>query len=236
MSNETIFDQGTPPDQGAVDNQQPALTIPTEVVDFVGEGKKYSSVEDALKSVPHAQKHIQTLEAELAQLKEEVTKRKTAEELLDEIKSGIHTSEITPQPVGLDKNELAQVVNQTIEMREAQRTAKQNADSVVTKFKDKFGDTAEQAYVTLAKESGLSVQQLNNLAATSPSAVLRLAGLVSGEPAMAAKTTSSVNTEAFSNNKQTEQRSARVKQGATTRDLVEAWKIAGEKVKANLTT
>jgi hypothetical protein len=236
VSNETIFDQGTPPDQGATDNQQPEVTIPTEVADFVGDGKKYSSVEDALKSVPHAQKHIQTLESELAQLKEEVAKRRTAEELLDEIKSGIRTSEITPQPVGLDKNELAQVVNQTIEMREAQRTAKQNADSVVAKFKDKFGDTAEQAYVTLAKESGLSVQQLNNLAATSPSAVLRLAGLVNGEPAVAAKTTSSVNTEAFSGNKQTEQRSARVKQGATTKDLVEAWRAAGEKVKANLTT
>ncbi len=28
--------------------------------DGIGDGKKYNSVEDALKSVPHAQKHIQT--------------------------------------------------------------------------------------------------------------------------------------------------------------------------------
>ena len=71
------------------DNSAPQFQIPTEAVELVGEGKKYSSVEDALKSVPHAQKHIQTLESELATLKEELSKRKTTEELLDEIKSGI---------------------------------------------------------------------------------------------------------------------------------------------------
>ena len=43
------------------DNQQPVFQIPTEAAELVGDGKKYSSVEDALKSVPHAQKHIQTL-------------------------------------------------------------------------------------------------------------------------------------------------------------------------------
>ncbi len=71
------------------DNQQPQFQIPTEAADFVGDGKKYNSVEDALKSVPHAQKHIQTLESELAAAREELAKRRTTEELLDEIKSGI---------------------------------------------------------------------------------------------------------------------------------------------------
>ena len=70
-------------------NQQPVFQIPTEAAELVGDGKKYQSVEDALKSVPHAQKHIQTLESELASVKEELTKRRTTEELLDEIKSGV---------------------------------------------------------------------------------------------------------------------------------------------------
>ncbi len=39
-------------------NQQPVFQIPTEAAELVGDGKKYQSVEDALKSVPHAQKHI----------------------------------------------------------------------------------------------------------------------------------------------------------------------------------
>ena len=58
MSEETIFDQSTNEDQN-IDTSITNSQLPTEVLDFVGDGKKYSSVEDALKSVPHAQKHIQ---------------------------------------------------------------------------------------------------------------------------------------------------------------------------------
>lgn len=235
MSTETIFDLGSTTISSQQDNQIPQTSLPTEVVEFVGEGKKYGTVEEALKSVPHAQKHIQSLEAELAQLKEQVTKQKTTEELLDELKSGLNTNEATTTTVGLDKDELTNLVNQTLAQREAQQTSKQNASSVASKFREKFGDAAEQAYITLAQESGLSVQQLNNLAATSPSAVLRLAGLSAGGSGMAGKSSSSVNTEALSNTA-VEEKSARVKQGATTKDLVNAWKIAGEKVKANLST
>ena len=84
------------------DSQEPLFQIPTEAAELVGDGKKYSSVEDALKSVPHAQKHIQTLESELATLKEELMKRRTTEELLDEIKSGVQPKE-NPQGVEFDQ-------------------------------------------------------------------------------------------------------------------------------------
>src|SRR4030043_1329496 len=66
----------------------PALNIPTEIAELVGEGKKYKSVEDALKSVPHAQQHIQTLEEENARIKAELVARRTTEEILEEIRSG----------------------------------------------------------------------------------------------------------------------------------------------------
>ena len=55
------------------DTTPKAFEIPTEVQELVGEGKKYQSPEDALKSVPHAQQHIQTLESELAEIKEELS-------------------------------------------------------------------------------------------------------------------------------------------------------------------
>src|SRR6056300_1950642 len=97
------------------DTSTPKFEIPTEAQDFVGEGKKYKSAEDALRSVPHAQEHIKTLEDEMAQLKEELTKRKTAAELLDEMKSGIQPTEETPHGVEFDQDRLMQLVNQTIE-------------------------------------------------------------------------------------------------------------------------
>lgn len=210
------------------DSPAKAFEIPTEAQEFVGEGKKYKSAEDALKSVPHAQEHIRTLETELAQVKEELTKRRTAEELLDEIKSGSQ-QENTTQQAELDTDSLEQLVNQTLTKREQQATAKQNASSVANKFTEKFGDSAETSYQQIAKENGMTVQQLNNLAATSPNAVLRLAGL-DGKPATSvAKPTGTVNTQALQGNPS--ELSARVPRGASTKDLVKAWKAAGEKIK-----
>lgn len=215
-----------------VDSPSKAFEIPTEAQEFVGEGKKYKSAEDALKSVPHAQQHIQTLEAELAEVKEELAKRRTTQELIDELKSD-RQEEPTAQQPEVDTDSLEQLVQATLDRREQQRSAKQNADSVASKFTDAFGDAAEQSYNQLAKENGMTIQQLNNLAASSPSAVLRLAGL-DGKPATnVAKTSSSVNTEALKGTPNAEL-SAKVPQGASTKDLVKAWRAAGEKVKSQL--
>ena len=70
---ETIFDGATTPTEPVVPEVTPTNTIPQELVDLVGENKKYKTVEDALKSVAPAQAHISKLEAELAQLKEQIT-------------------------------------------------------------------------------------------------------------------------------------------------------------------
>ena len=54
------------------DTQAKPFEIPTEAQALVGEGKKYASAEEALRSVPHAQQHIKTLEEEMAQLKRDL--------------------------------------------------------------------------------------------------------------------------------------------------------------------
>ena len=215
------------------DNQQPVFQIPTEAAELVGDGKKYSSVEDALKSVPHAQKHIQTLESELAAAREELAKRKTAEELLDEIKSGIQP-QATPAGSEFDQDKLLQLVDQTLEQKERQRAAKTNAESVANKFTEKFGDKAEEAFLTIAKEAGLTVQQLNSLAMNSPKVVLKLAGFGDSADKPPAHSSGSLNTQSLGNKPQ--ELSARVPKGASTKDMVSAWKAAGEKVKQNLNT
>jgi hypothetical protein len=201
--------------------------IPTEAQDFVGEGKKYKSPEDALKSVPHAQEHISTLEAELAEVKEELTRRKTAQELLDEIKSGTQ-QEATASEVNHD--DIEQLINSTIENRENAKNAKSNASSVADKFTAQYGAEAQTAYNQIAKEAGLTVQQLNNLAATSPNAVLKLSGL-SGQVATPSSSSGTINTQSL-NASPEETSSARVPRGASTKDLVKAWAAAGKKVKS----
>ena len=212
------------------DTQAKPFEIPTEAQELVGEGKKYASAEEALRSVPHAQEHIKTLEAEMAELKAELSKRQTTQELLDEIKSGVQPVEKTTQEVGLNQDNIMELVNQTLKQNEAKRTAQQNANSVASKFTEQYGSEAETAYNTLAKELNLTTSQLNDLATKSPNVVLRLAGFNSPTTNVS-KTSSSVNTEALAKNKPQAEVSARVPRGASTKDLVSAWKAAGEKIK-----
>jgi len=214
------------------DAQMKLFEIPTEAQELVGEGKKYASAEDALRSVPHAQKHIQTLEAEMAELKEELSKRKTTQELLDELKSETRQPvENTTQEAGLNEDAIMSLVNQTLQRNEQTKTAKANADSVAKSFQSKYGSEAETVYNKLAGELGMSTQQLNSLATSSPSVVLRLAGLTDSAPANVAKSSGSVNTESLAQTKPTGEISARVGKGKSTKDLVAAWRAAGEKIK-----
>ena len=213
------------------DTQTKPFEIPTEAQDLVGEGKKYSSAEEALRSVPHAQEHIKTLEAEMAQLKEELTTRKTTQELLDEIKSGVKPAENTTQEVGLNQDNVMELVNQTLKQNEQKKVAETNASQVANSFNEKYGANAESVYNSLAKDLNLTPQKLNELAATSPNLVLRLADLEPSVQTSVSRPTSSVNTEALAANKPKAEVSAKVPRGASTKDLVNAWRAAGEKVK-----
>jgi len=213
------------------DTQAKPFEIPTEAQALVGEGKKYSNAEEALRSVPHAQQHIKTLEEEMAQLKEELSKRKTTQELLDEIKSGVKPVENTTQEGRLNQDSIMELVNNTLKQNEQKKQAQANASQVASKFSERYGSNAEAVYNGLAKDLNLTPQKLNELAATSPNLVLRLADLEPSVQTNVPKTSGSVNTEALAVNKPRAELSAKVPKGASTKDLVNAWKAAGEKVK-----
>ena len=218
MTEETIFDQV---DQPVEENS----TVPAEIAEFVGEGKKYGSIEDALKSVPHAQTHIQKLEQEMQAMREELTKRKTTEELLDELKAtGLPEK---TSPASFDADSLAKIVEGVLSQKEQQKVSQQNIASVVDVFNTQFGEKGPEMYKKVAEESGLPLAALNNLAAKSPAAVLKLAGLsvVSQAPG---KTSSSVNTEAFSSHKPSSNAIKIKPVGSSTKELIAAWKAAGE--------
>ena len=210
------------------DTQPKTFEIPTEAQELVGEGKKYQSPEDALKSVPHAQKHIGTLESELASVREELTKRQTTQELIDELKSGVQTPAQTVQSGELNQDNVMDLVNQTIATREANARAESNAKSVAAKFTAQYGDKAEDTYNSIAKELNLSVKQLNELAATSPTVVLKAAGL-SAAKAPVASSSGDINTEALSQQAKPTELSAKV-EGGSTKDLLAAWGRAKAKI------
>lgn len=224
MTEATIFEGATTPNVTPITQS----IVPTEAADFVGEGKKYSSVEDALKSVPHAQKHIQTLEQEMAQLKEELNQRRTTEELLEEIKSGIPKGDTTPK-AEFNPDTVAKIAEGVIKQHEQKRIGDANVNKVVGVFREKFAENAEAIYNKVATDAGLPIAVLNQLAATSPEAVLRLAGITTKEESIPAKTTSSFNTQALPKSSNADTISARVT-GRGTKDVVDAWRRAGQKI------
>ena len=225
MSDESIF--STDPVEPVVQNPPTGISLPQEVAELVGEGKKYKSAEDALKSIPHAQSHISKLEEEMAQMREELAKRKAAEELLEEFKANGFKQE--PTTVKSEPVDIESVVAKVLSQKEQQALAQSNQKQVVQAFDGKYGEKGEEMYIKLAEDAGMSVAELNLLAARSPKALFKLAGFEQKE-SIPSKTQSSVNTEGFQSTSSTNL-SAKVPKGATTKDVVQAWRNAGEKVK-----
>lgn len=232
MTETTIFGEGHQPEAPAAPVVPQTPVLPPEVVEFVGEGKKYKSVEDALKSVPHAQNHIQTLEQKLAEVQAELEKRRTAEELLQDIKQGVTQPGNTNPKVDLSQDVVSEIVRNVIHQEKEQEKQNNNIGSVVNSFISAFGDRekAQVEYEKLALENNLSVGQLNNLAAVSPDVVLKLAGIKKSSTAPLGKTEGSINSQALNINPPDNKLSCFVGNTSNSKSVMEAWNNAKQMV------
>lgn len=199
---DTVFDKGDNPTNESVtadnseQNNQPSLTLPDGVEELIGEGKKYKSLEDALKSIPHAQTHISSLEREMAELREDLAKRLSAEEVLKKIQERDKAPEKENTTPTLDTDTLKNLVKDTYKEMTAEEKARANVLKVDGKMKEVYGDKAREIIATKAEELGVTVDFLASTAATSPQGFFKLVGL---EDKKAAPTNTerhgSVNTE-----------------------------------------
>lgn len=175
---ENIFNQSA--DQ-APETVQPVVqepVVPPELAEFVGAGKKYASVAEVYKAFPHAQKHISTLEDENKQLKEELTRRQAAEEVLNAIQQRMETpSQTQEQPPVNSLQDIQALVRQELERDKAASISMANQHEVVNKFTQLYGDKAQSQFENLARDLNVPITYLNNLAATSPKALYKLAGI-----------------------------------------------------------
>lgn len=133
--------------------------------------QKYATVEEALGSVTHAQKHITDLSNQIKELEQKATESNNIDDVLARIQSQ-QAAEGTPPKQELDETKLAQLVDAQLTQRDKQQVQKANHDSVVNSLKTMFGDKAEEVYVSKATELGTDVATLNTLAGASPKAVL----------------------------------------------------------------
>lgn len=196
MTDSTIFNTNsgdTPPQNmntnSGVQNDQttpPFADLLGQIKNDRGE-QKYKTTEEALKALQHAQNFIPQLtqeksamEQELQNLRNEVAKLKAVESVVEKLTATQNNSVPTnTQPV-LDEQKIAELVTRTLSARDVEATQKANVSSVVSALQGKFGQEAEKTFYTKAQELGMSAAQMNQLAATSPQAVLQLFGVQGG--------------------------------------------------------
>lgn len=190
--------------------------------------QKYSDVATALGSIPHANAHIQQLELEMSGLKEELIKRKSAEEVLAAFESKAPEAVATTTEPQVDYAAIAQLVNTQLDARQTKGVQVQNLQSVTDAFGALYGEKAEQVFYDTAKGLGLNTEQINSLAATSPQAALKLLGVDEKGEVAPTKTTNGVNMQAYGTSNEPQKPSAHVPFGASTKTMVDAWRAAGQ--------
>lgn len=222
-------EQGT--DQSSSTNES-VFQVPSSAQDYVGEGKKYDSVEKALESIPNAQSHIQKLESEMAELRAKLETQSTIE---DTLKKFTEDQKDTGQPASqpIDLNAIDKLLEDKLMARTQQQVASKNVEEVIDTLTSQFGDVkaAEQEFVKKADELGVDVSVLNDLAAKSPKAVYNLFNGSVKQPSQS-MSTPSVNSEAFisANNVNKPTEIPKIMHGASTQDMVAAFKAAAATV------
>lgn len=193
---------------------------------------KYKSVEDALVGLKHAQEYIPQIkskateaEQEMQRLKDEVERLKSLENTVLELTQKRENASTNGS--SLSEEDIAKLVENTLSRKQQAEVQTNNINSVVQAVTSRYGADSEKVFYTKAQELGLSIEEMNALAARTPKAVLTLLGVsetAAPKQANVSPTTGSVNTSAFQPNPETflGRETTRVTIGATSDDLRQA--------------
>lgn len=224
---DSIFDTGNP-DPGNSGEPPKLPGLPDNLKDLVGEGKKYASVEKALEALPHAQAHIERLEQEAKELRENVTRGVSAEEVMRTVQDLLKAERGQTPAATMDEAGIAGMLDRVVSERERKQAESANRNSVDVAMKGKFGEKAKEVFVQRATELGMSVQSLEAMAKSSPKAALELLGVKPAQGAPVAHSRSTINTEGLTQVRQDPAPRRLMTGGATQADIMAAWRDAGK--------
>lgn len=147
---------------------------------------KYNSLSTALDALKHSQEFIPQLKGQndqyaqrIAQLEAELAQRASLEEQLAKFTTPRQPEPATPtsEPAkAFDENALQEMVQRTLSQQQAKSVADQNLQDVRTALVNKFGDKAQESVAHIASSLGLTMAQVDAMAASSPKALLQLFG------------------------------------------------------------
>lgn len=199
---------GTAPANVQIDAQ--IATLLSEIKNERGE-PKYKTLQDAIVALKHSQEYIPTLSSKLQQTENDLATARAAAANVDELRRSVEalTQREAPQAqqgqAGLTPEQIAELVNQgvsrTLTQREQEQVVQANTSSVANALRAAYGANVETKYAEKAAELGMTVVELNALAAKSPKAVLGMFGAKSVTPQGVPQST--VNTAALQPHQET---------------------------------
>ncbi len=193
---------------------------------------KYASAEAAMTALAASQDHIKVIEAEIAELKEKDSKAVAMADILEEVKRGQAPADPATPIAAQSPEDIAALVDTTIERRATEATAQANAETVQATLTKKFGtvEAAGQAYLKAAADLGVSKDFIDDIARTSPGALFQLMGLDKNIAEPAPIIPNAVNPASFSGNPDPKDEAIKTVMGPehSTTDVLDAWRKHGK--------
>jgi hypothetical protein len=169
-------------------------------------GTNWSDPEVLAKGKLEADTYIQSLEGQLADLRTDMSKQDYAAQLIQELKGeatatgdvslalqNTASTEDTTTPVGQSEEDLKSLVEKALSDRDKSKVTESNQQLVEAELTKKFGNDAQAEVSKRAKELGMSLDRMQEIASESPNAFLSLMG--QPEQNLSSMTSSSIRTE-----------------------------------------
>lgn len=192
----SVFDQAQQPEGQSQEPQAQAMT-PEQQESYLAKlvaakGENWKDPEVLAKGKLEADGYIKNLEEQLKQLREDLGKQEYSKQLLDQLQNkATQPASVNPAAANNDKGStstdgntppqvsedtLKSLVEQTLSQRDRDNTVKQNLAIVDEELQKAYGTEAPVVIQSKAKELGLTVQRLQELASESPAAFFNLIG------------------------------------------------------------
>lgn len=153
-------------------------------------GDNWNDPEVLAKGKLEADTYIQSLEEQLSELRSDLDKQDYSAQLLQELRGKATDSTVDPvlpttntaetqdtaTPAGLSEEDLKSLVDKALSDKEKQTVTERNQKLVEEELTKQFGTEAQAEVNKRAKELGMSLERMQEIASESPSAFLSLMG------------------------------------------------------------
>lgn len=237
MSDQDLFQQTETPEtkQGSDPAVQPdPFADKLKLIQNEQGEPKYKTVEDALEALAHSQNFIETLktekqqiEAQKTQFEQELEKRKSVQEAVDQLIKPQAQQNTPPAPTEqedkkLDESKIEELIQGYLSKQNQSKTEQDNLNKVKEALIKNHGDKAGAVIRERAKELGTTPEQLEQLSKQNPNIVLNLFSGVSN--VSQSPTTPNEFTQRQPIKQETPQPTkGLISGGASSKDLMENW-------------